>query len=217
MPSVFTQFKGSARFGSGASFTVTNKALTSNVATITTSASHGFAVGQLVQVALSPADAVFDGVYVITAVTGTTFSYAKTNANVTSTASGGTATTMVDFKDQITAIKFVFAREKNVIPPTLGTGTEDLEPGVRQRTLEVTFLNRLAQEGFYRRLVQAIDADGELNFDVVLSDAAVSANNPRRTGTVVVPEAQMGGQVGSLRSTTSTFRIKAGTYTKASS
>ena len=71
--------------------TVTNKALTSNVATLTTGAAHGFAVGQTVKVAIG--DPVFDGTFVIASVpTSTTFTYAKTNANVTSAAATGTAT-----------------------------------------------------------------------------------------------------------------------------
>lgn len=61
---------------------VTNKALTSNVATLTATA-HGFAVGMTVEV--SGVDATFNGSYTITAVTANTFSYAKVAGNVTST------------------------------------------------------------------------------------------------------------------------------------
>ena len=68
--------------------TITNKALTSNVATLTTSAAHGLAVGMTAEI--SGVDATFNGDYTITAVTSTTFSYAKTAANVTSTAATGT-------------------------------------------------------------------------------------------------------------------------------
>jgi hypothetical protein len=60
---------------------VTNKALTSNVATLTANA-HGFAVGMTVEV--SGVDATFNGSYTITAVTANTFSYAKTAADVAS-------------------------------------------------------------------------------------------------------------------------------------
>jgi hypothetical protein len=74
--------------------TITNKALTSNVATLTTSAAHGFAVGFEVEV--SGVDATFNGTYTITAVTSTTFSYAKTASNVTSTAATGTATSELE-------------------------------------------------------------------------------------------------------------------------
>ena len=61
---------------------VTNKALTSNVATLTATA-HGFAVGMTVEV--SGVDATFNGTYTITAVTANTFSYAKTASDVVST------------------------------------------------------------------------------------------------------------------------------------
>jgi hypothetical protein len=69
--------------------TVTNKVLTSNVATLTSNG-HGFLVGQTVVVA--GVDATFNGTYVITAVTANTFSYAKTNADVGTAAATGTAT-----------------------------------------------------------------------------------------------------------------------------
>lgn len=76
---------------SNVSRTVSNKALTSNVATITTSATHGFKVGQ--SVVIAGVDTTFNGTYTIASTpSGTTFTYAKTAADVTSAASGGTVT-----------------------------------------------------------------------------------------------------------------------------
>lgn len=73
---------------------VTNKALTSNVATITTSAAHGIFVGETIKV--TGVDATFNGTHVVTAVTSTTISYAKTASNVTSAAvSDGVVTNVV--------------------------------------------------------------------------------------------------------------------------
>ena len=70
---------------------VTNKALTSNVATLTTSVAHGLGVGQVVTV--SGVDSTFNGTYTITVVgSTTTFSYAKTASDVSSTAATGTVT-----------------------------------------------------------------------------------------------------------------------------
>lgn len=64
---------------------VNNKALTSNVATLTTTAAHGFCVGM--EVTVAGVDATFNGTYRITTVpTTTTFTYAKTASNVTSAA-----------------------------------------------------------------------------------------------------------------------------------
>ena len=64
---------------------ITNKALTSNVATLTTSAAHGLSTG--LEITITGVDATFNGTYTITGVpTTTTFTYAKTASNVTSTA-----------------------------------------------------------------------------------------------------------------------------------
>jgi hypothetical protein len=64
---------------------ISNKALTTNVATLTTSAAHGLTVGMTI--VITGVDATFNGSYRITTVpTATTFTYAKTADNVTSTA-----------------------------------------------------------------------------------------------------------------------------------
>jgi len=63
---------------------VSNKSLTSNVATITTSAPHTFEVGQTVVIA--NVDSTFNGTHIITAVpTPTTFRFAKVASDVPST------------------------------------------------------------------------------------------------------------------------------------
>ena len=64
---------------------INNKALTSNVATLTTTTAHGLCVGM--EITITGVDATFNGTYTITGVpTTTTFTYAKTASNVTSTA-----------------------------------------------------------------------------------------------------------------------------------
>lgn len=81
---------GTILSSTGTSVAVTNKVLTSNVATLTTTSAHGFAVGDTVVVA--GVDATFNGTYVVTVVgSATTFSYALVATNVTSTAASGTA------------------------------------------------------------------------------------------------------------------------------
>ena len=77
--------------GIGTTVSVTNKALTTDVATLTTAVAHGLGVGQVVTV--SGVDAVFNGTFTITVVgSTTTFSYAKVNANVQSAPATGTVT-----------------------------------------------------------------------------------------------------------------------------
>jgi hypothetical protein len=64
---------------------ISNKALTSDVATLTTPTPHGLTVGMTITI--TGVDATFNGTYRITTVpTTTTFTYAKVASNVTSTA-----------------------------------------------------------------------------------------------------------------------------------
>ena len=80
-------------------FVVNNKALTSNVATLTTSDAHDFAVGDIVGV--SGVDSTFDGEFTVVAIpTTTTFTYAKTASNVTSAAVSPTGKVGITFADK---------------------------------------------------------------------------------------------------------------------
>src|ERR1041385_2990934 len=71
--------------------TVSKKAITSNVATLTISA-HTISVSDTIVVRLSPADARFDGTRTVTAVTATTVSFASVNPNLGTTNTAGTVT-----------------------------------------------------------------------------------------------------------------------------
>jgi hypothetical protein len=68
--------------------TVTNKALTSNVATLTTGTAHGYVAND--HIVVSGVDTTFDGGFVVaSAPTSTTLTYARTATNVTSVATTG--------------------------------------------------------------------------------------------------------------------------------
>lgn len=67
------------------SWLISNKELTSNIATLTTSTVHGFTAGN--SVTIVGVDSTFNGTYnIISVPTTTTFTYAKTASNVSSTA-----------------------------------------------------------------------------------------------------------------------------------
>jgi outer membrane protein OmpA-like peptidoglycan-associated protein len=68
---------------------ISNKALTSNVATLTTSTRHAIEVADSITIA--GVDATFNGTFTVTAATSTTFSYAKTAGDVASGAVGSGA------------------------------------------------------------------------------------------------------------------------------
>lgn len=73
---------------------ISNKALTSNVATITTATAHGAVVGSSVTIA--GVGTPFDGTWTIASLpSATTLTYAVTNTNVASAAATGTATTTI--------------------------------------------------------------------------------------------------------------------------
>lgn len=80
---------------------INNKALTTNVATLTTTAAHNLAVGM--EITITGVDATFNGTYRVKAVpTTTTFTYDKTASDVTSAAVSpvGTGTTgLIHFID----------------------------------------------------------------------------------------------------------------------
>jgi hypothetical protein len=74
--------------------TISNKALTSNVATLTTSSAHGLSIGM--EIVVTGVDATFNGTYTIASVPSTTtFTYAKTASNVASQAATGSVSSSV--------------------------------------------------------------------------------------------------------------------------
>jgi hypothetical protein len=74
---------------------ISNKALTSNVATLTTTEAHGLSIGM--QITITGVDATFNGEYRITTIpTSTTFTYAKTATNVASTVVNPVGTGVAD-------------------------------------------------------------------------------------------------------------------------
>lgn len=70
------------------SFTISSKSLSSNVATITTSATHGFTAGDVVNISGSTETAFNGSFYIATTPTATTFTYEVTATNQSGGASG---------------------------------------------------------------------------------------------------------------------------------
>jgi hypothetical protein len=69
--------------------TISEKQLVGNVAILTASSPHGYLVGETVVV--TGIDITFNGTYVITAVTSTTFSYGKVDSDVPTTSTSGSS------------------------------------------------------------------------------------------------------------------------------
>jgi hypothetical protein len=76
---------GQVNTGPILSNTISNKALTSNIATLTTGTAHGFAAGD--RVVVTGVDTTFNGTFAVASIpTSTTFTFPLTASNVTSAA-----------------------------------------------------------------------------------------------------------------------------------
>ena len=80
------------------------KSLTANVVTLTTTANHGFAPFQKINVALVPSDPRFDGVREILDIPSpTTLTYVSTNSDVNTTAVGGVVSAVAGYNNPVAA------------------------------------------------------------------------------------------------------------------
>lgn len=93
--------------------TVSQKALTANVATLTVATPHYLRAGDAVVVALVPADATFDGPQTLSAVGANSISFAKVAANVGVTACNAGSVAVASregaIRAQLRAIAFALA------------------------------------------------------------------------------------------------------------
>ena len=170
-------------------YSVSNKALTSNVATLTTSIAHNFNVGNSITV--TGVDATFNGTYVVTATTSTTISYAKTATNVTSvavspygsvveTSSNSEATEVYDINDRIVMVveeegHAAGSGELHIESATLKRDTGWLETGkIRYGTIEPKFFRYINVQCTTGQgdtiVVSTIDKNGLENSIVTLSE-----------------------------------------------
>ncbi len=158
-------------------FKVTNKALTSNTATLTLSGGNTFSIGKSIVVDIG--DPIFDGTFTVTGVTSTTVSYAKTHANVTSTSvTSGTATEV--FNDNLRArfidIHPVFDTSTNgpddLLVEKLNIPYSDLVlgPDFYIQTKHFTVGDPILRKWFQRVMISMLLYDGAMRMDLVDDD-----------------------------------------------
>jgi len=143
---------------------ISNKALTSNVATLTTSAAHGLAVDD--QIWVEGVDSTFNGKYTVTGVpTTTTFTYAKTASNVAST-----AVSPVGKVNKVGSINI----EASATLASTGFITSGY---IRYGTLEPKNFKRLLARGDFTKgslVLETVDKDG-VEYDHITYEAGVTA------------------------------------------
>ncbi len=154
---------------------ITNKQLTSNVATLTTSTAHGLSVGD--EVWIQGVDSTFNsssGTYTLTAVTTYTLSYAKTAGNVASTAVSSSLAHV-----QLPGAVYVEDAENLIPSGYITTGN------IRFGTLEPKNFKRLLGRGdftFGSMTLETVDKDGteydHIAYDYNISPVEVTTNQP---------------------------------------
>jgi hypothetical protein len=147
--------------------TITNKQLTSNVATLTTASAHGLETGDLVWV--QGVDSTFNSstsAFTVTSATTTTFSYAKTASNVASTAV--TSSTAIA---NVPGYVYLESATEKAASGYLTTGY------IRYNTLEPKNFKRLIGRGSFTygsMTLETVDAAGT-EYDIISYDATVPA------------------------------------------
>jgi hypothetical protein len=145
--------------------TITNKELTSNVATLTTASAHGLEVDD--EVWVQGVDSTFNsstGPYTITAATTTTFSYTKAATNVAST-----AVTSATALANVPGYTYIESATEKAASGYLTTGY------IRYNTLEPKNFKRLVGRGDFTygsMTLETVDADGT-EYDIISYDATV--------------------------------------------
>ena len=151
---------------------VNNKALTTDVATLTTAAVHGLAVGD--EVWVEGVDATFNGKYTVTGVpTTTTFTYAKTASNVASTA--------VSPVGKVNKVGSINIEASATLTPT-GYITSGY---IRYGTLEPKNFKRLLARGDFAKgsmTLETVDRNGteydHISYDSSVPPIEVGTSNP---------------------------------------
>lgn len=151
--------------------TIVNKALTSNVATLTTSAAHNLTINDSINI--EGVDATFNGSYtVLTVPTTTTFTYTKAATNVTSTAVTSAAAI-------VATTGYVYIEDLSELITTgyITTGN------IRYNTLEKKNFKRLLGRGSFKygsMSLNTVAADGTeatagIEYNVITYDESVGS------------------------------------------
>lgn len=112
--------------------------------------------------------------------------------------------------DMIDVTRFGIVRNAATVtvPAVLSTGEESTEAGALRRELIVAFHSPTDADSVYGVFEAAIEGDmRKVRFRGALNNDAISADNPIYAGIAIVPQLELGPDVGSLRAQTVTMPI----------
>lgn len=129
---------------------------------------------------------------------------------------GTSSGSSVEVGDEVTHFAIGVKVDEIEVPETMGTA-KGARAGAADYSVTLGYLSSPQLGGVFRRLFDGIISDsGTMYFEGTLRDAAVSAANPKWSGTFVVTEASIGGDAEALSTAQSTFPMT-GAPTKATS
>ncbi len=121
---------------------------------------------------------------------------------------GSNIATSEEASEEVTAFKLSFARDVVNVPATLSKGKRNLSGSVLY-SIEIGYLSSDIATAVFRLLyAAAISATGELFFVGSMRDDSVSTANPRYCGTMIVTQADLGGDALGLSTGSATFALK---------
>lgn len=126
---------------------------------------------------------------------------------------GASSGTAVDVADAVAAFRIRGMRDVVEIPATFATGTKGKAAGAAQYEIELDYMpDDTAATTLFAMLWDALDPSsnptGELYFEGTFhGEGAVSADNPKWSGTFVATEAELGGASNELSRTSASFPL----------
>lgn len=103
----------------------------------------------------------------------------------------------VDYSDEITSLVINMRRNTTTRPATFGNANRSQKAGDAENSITINFVNDVVGAALQQELFDAILTDSaELAFTATLKDAAVGADNPTYSGTMIVTDLDIGGDVG---------------------
>lgn len=121
-----------------------------------------------------------------------------------------------DYSDEITSLVINQRRNTTVRRPTFGNSTQSQKAGSWEGTVTIEFINDVVAASLLAELDAAIQTDSaELAFSGRFKSAAVGADNPTYSGTMIVTDLDIGGQVGEENVQTKTYPITEAGLTRA--
>jgi len=123
-----------------------------------------------------------------------------------------------DYSDEITSLIINQRRNTTTRRPTFGNANQAQKAGSWEGTVTIEFINDVLSTSLLQELNAALNTDSaELAFSGRFKSAVVGTDNPTWSGTMIVTDLDIGGQVGDENLQRKTYPITEAGLTEATS